>query len=86
MVLLNGFVEAGAMMGSVVFLSRVIQLATKEGVPLNQITTRSSWGWKVASRPKNSYVASGCEDGSIAVHQLAFSTVHGLYHERYAYR
>lgn len=28
----------------------------------------------------------GCQDGTIAFYQLIFSTVHGLYKDRYAYR
>jgi intraflagellar transport protein 122 len=30
--------------------------------------------------------AMGCEDGTVAVHQIVFSTVHGLYQDRYAFR
>ena len=28
----------------------------------------------------------GCQDGSVAVYELTFSTVHSLYKERYAFR
>jgi intraflagellar transport protein 122 len=31
-------------------------------------------------------VAVGSNDGTVAVYQLIFATVHGLYQERYAYR
>eukprot|EP00286_Rhodomonas_abbreviata_P000017 CAMPEP_0181288064 /NCGR_PEP_ID=MMETSP1101-20121128/127_1 /TAXON_ID=46948 /ORGANISM="Rhodomonas abbreviata, Strain Caron Lab Isolate" /LENGTH=773 /DNA_ID=CAMNT_0023392149 /DNA_START=76 /DNA_END=2394 /DNA_ORIENTATION=+ len=31
-------------------------------------------------------VAVGCNDGSVALYSLVFSTVHGLYQDRYAYR
>ena len=34
----------------------------------------------------SSFIAVGCQDGTIAYYQLIFSTVHGLYRERYAYR
>ena len=30
--------------------------------------------------------AVGCQDGTIALYQLIFSTVHGLYKDRYAFR
>ena len=30
--------------------------------------------------------AVGCQDGTIACYQLIFSTVHGLYKDRYAFR
>ena len=33
--------------------------------------------------PKQNYVAVGCHDGTIALYQLIFSTVHGLYKDRY---
>lgn len=29
---------------------------------------------------------AGCQDGTISFYQLIFSTVHGLYKDRYAYR
>jgi intraflagellar transport protein 122 len=37
-------------------------------------------------RPNQNYVVLGCNDGTICMYQLIFSTVHGLYRERYAYR
>jgi len=61
-------------------------LWTKEGVKLQAICERDSWIWSVAPRPKQNYVAVGCNDGTVAVYQLVFATVHGLYQERYAYR
>ena len=40
----------------------------------------------VRPRPKHNFVAVGTETGCISMHQLIFSTVHGLYADRYAYR
>ncbi|KAF4531888.1 hypothetical protein B566_EDAN000917 [Ephemera danica] len=62
-------------------------LLTKDGVKLGTIGQQeSSWVWCVAARPDSSFVALGCQDGTIAYYQLIFSTVHGLYKERYAFR
>ena len=41
---------------------------------------------QVAPRPKQNFVCVGSDDGTLTVFQLVFSTVHGLYQERYAYR
>jgi hypothetical protein len=38
----------------------------------------------VVARPDSSYIAVGCQDGTVAYYQLIFSTVHGLYKERSA--
>jgi intraflagellar transport protein 122 len=34
-------------------------------------------------RPQANFVALGCDDGSIAMVQVVFSTVHGLYGDRW---
>ncbi len=65
---------------------RTVNLYTRDGVFLTQIATRDSWVWCVKPRPKNNFVAIGCDDGTLATYQLIFSTVHGLYQDRYAYR
>ncbi|MEW5316653.1 MAG: hypothetical protein WDW38_008010 [Sanguina aurantia] len=65
---------------------KTVNLYTREGTFLTKITERDSWVWSVQPRPKHNFVAVGCEDGSIGMYQLIFSTVHGLYQERYAYR
>jgi len=65
---------------------RKVGLVTKEGTRLTTVAERDSWVWSVKPRPKQNYVAVGCEDGTISMYQLIFSTVHGLYQERYAYR
>jgi len=61
-------------------------LHTREGVKLGVIGNESSWVWVCRVRPDSNFVALGCQDGTIAYYQLAFSTVHGLFKERYAYR
>ncbi len=70
---------------------RKASLWTKEGVRLTTIGTeitstvylrlgeREDWVWVCRVRPKQNYVAVGCNDGTIALYQLLFSTVHGLY-------
>nr|CAD7589738.1 unnamed protein product [Timema genevievae] len=67
--------------------NRLCTLMTKDGVKLGTVgDEQSSWVWSCAARPDSSYVAIGCQDGTIAYYQLLFSTVHGLYKERYAFR
>eukprot|EP00795_Rhopilema_esculentum_P002486 gene2486-18149_t len=61
-------------------------LFTKDGVRLTTIGEQKSWVWCCKARPDSNYLAVGCEDGTIAYYQLIFSTVHGLYKDRYAYR
>ena len=61
-------------------------LCTRSGTVLATIATREGWVWCVRAHPKQNYVAVGADDGSITVYQLVFSTVHGLYRERYAFR
>lgn len=65
---------------------KAVQLYTRDGVFLTQIAQCDSWVWCVRPRPKNNFVAIGCDDGTLATYQLIFSTVHGLYQDRYAYR
>ena len=61
-------------------------LLTSDGTMLAMLAQRSGWVWCVRGHPKKNLVAVGSEDGSIAVYQLLFSTVHGLYHDCYAFR
>eukprot|EP00873_Tetraselmis_striata_P015075 jgi/Tetstr1/435339/TSEL_024257.t1 len=65
---------------------RKVALCTKEGTRLTTIAERENWVWCGCPRPKQNFIAVGCEDGTIAMYQLIFSTVHGLYQDRYAYR
>ena len=66
--------------------NRKVQLYSKEGTFLGSTAEMDSWIWCVKTRPRHNYVAVGCEDGTVAMHQISFSTVHGLYRDRYAYR
>ena len=50
-------------------------LWTKEGVRLSTIAEREDWVWSCAPRPNANYVAIGCNDGTISMYQLVFSTV-----------
>ena len=59
---------------------------TKDGVRLSTVAEREDWVWSCQPRPGANYVAVGCNDGTITMYQLVFSTVHGLYRERYAFR
>lgn len=61
-------------------------LCTRSGTVLATIAAREGWVWCVRAHPKQNYVAVGADDGSITLYQLVFSTVHGLYRERYAFR
>ncbi|XP_075014633.1 intraflagellar transport protein 122 homolog isoform X1 [Calonectris borealis] len=63
-----------------------VSLFTKDGVRLGSIGEQSSWVWTCKVKPDSNYVAVGCQDGTISFYQLIFSTVHGLYKDRYAYR
>eukprot|EP01061_Rhynchopus_euleeides_P016277 TRINITY_DN27556_c0_g1_i1.p1 TRINITY_DN27556_c0_g1~~TRINITY_DN27556_c0_g1_i1.p1 ORF type:complete len:1234 (+),score=571.29 TRINITY_DN27556_c0_g1_i1:232-3933(+) len=74
-----------------------VSLWTKEGVRLSTIAEVDDWVWSVKQRPKlgskvssklnnTDYIAMGTNDGLIAMYQLIFSTVHGLYQDQYAYR
>ncbi|KAL2613280.1 hypothetical protein R1flu_024972 [Riccia fluitans] len=71
---------------------RKVLLYSKEGTELTTVCETADWVWTLCSRPKHDFVAVGCNDGSISMLQLLFSTdplkkaVHGLYQERYAFR
>uniref|UniRef100_A0A3Q4N6J8 Intraflagellar transport protein 122 homolog n=1 Tax=Neolamprologus brichardi TaxID=32507 RepID=A0A3Q4N6J8_NEOBR len=61
-------------------------LYTKDGVRLGTVGEQNSWVWTCRVKPDSNFVVLGCQDGTIACYQLIFSTVHGLYKDRYAYR
>ncbi|CAE7942220.1 ift122, partial [Symbiodinium sp. KB8] len=56
-----------------------VTLMTKDGIKLNTVSERSDWVWCAKARPNHNFVAVGCNDGSLVMHQLIFNTVHGLY-------
>ncbi|XP_072931134.1 intraflagellar transport protein 122 homolog [Epargyreus clarus] len=59
-------------------------ILTLEGVAI--ANTEQDWVWAIAPSPSLSALALGCQDGTLWCYQLVFSTVHGLYQEKYAYR
>jgi len=61
-------------------------LCTREGAKLCTIATRTEWIWALQCRPKHNTIALGDNGGGIALINLQFLTVHGLYKDRYAYR
>ncbi|KAJ3071027.1 hypothetical protein HDU98_005913 [Podochytrium sp. JEL0797] len=63
-----------------------VTLWTAEGIKLGVVCEKESWVWCCKVKPKQNYVAVGCNDGTISIHQIVFNTVHGLYNERYAFR
>ncbi|NXU86720.1 IF122 protein, partial [Xiphorhynchus elegans] len=65
---------------------RQVSLFTKDGVRLGTVGEHNSWVWTCRVKPDSNYVVIGCQDGTISFYQLIFSTVHGLYKDRYAYR
>eukprot|EP01079_Euglenida_sp_SAG-EU17-18_P011137 gene11137-300_t len=67
--------------------NRKCTLWTKEGVQLTTIWDyKDTWVWCCRQRPKQNYVAVGTNDGVVAMYQLIFATVHGLYQDLYAHR
>lgn len=61
-----------------------VSLFTKDGVRLGAVGEQTSWVWTCKVKPDSNYVVVGCQDGTISFYQLIFSTVHGLYKDRYA--
>ena len=56
-------------------------------VLLKQICEQHDWIWAIGIIPnENLFMAIGTNDGNVATYQTEFSTVHGLYQDRYAHR
>mmetsp|Transcript_15563 Transcript_15563/g.27636 ORF Transcript_15563/g.27636 Transcript_15563/m.27636 type:complete len:1297 (+) Transcript_15563:197-4087(+) len=66
--------------------NKKVQLWSRDGVMLGDLGEREDWIWSAAVRPRQNNVCIGCNDGSVVMYQVVFSTVHGLYQDRYAYR
>jgi len=66
--------------------NKKVQLWSREGVYLGDLGERDDWIWSASVRPKQNNVVVGCNDGTVMMYQVVFSTVHGLYQDRYAYR
>lgn len=66
--------------------NKKVQFWSREGVYLGELGERDDWVWSVSVRPKQNNVCVGSNDGSVVMYQVVFSTVHGLYQDRYAYR
>ncbi|GMI36406.1 hypothetical protein TrRE_jg11942 [Triparma retinervis] len=66
--------------------NRQALLCTREGTKLCTIAERDEWVWCVKYRPNHNCIALGDHGGGIAVMNLQFLTIHGLYKDRYAYR
>jgi intraflagellar transport protein 122 len=65
---------------------KTIQILTRDGVPLGDVVEKDDWVWALAVRPSHHTLACGTNSGQVSVCQVMFSTVHGLYQDRYAYR
>ncbi|VDM56939.1 unnamed protein product, partial [Angiostrongylus costaricensis] len=67
---------------------RQVTLHTGLGTEIGVVAQMDTWVWCVRVRPVSnpSTVVVGCVDGTIACYNLMFSTIHGLYKDRYAFR
>ena len=61
-------------------------LTTRDGIKLNNLTEGKDWVWKAIPKPRSTAFVTVSNDGVVAMHNLVFSTVHGLYGDRYASR
>lgn len=66
--------------------NKKVSLWTKELNYLGDVCEKSSWVWDAKVKAKQNVVAVVTNDGNIAMHEIKFSVVHGLYQERYVTR
>jgi hypothetical protein len=66
--------------------NRKVSIHTRTGKFLRVVCEMNDWVWAVKSQPGQLAMAVGTNDGTISRWALEFSTVHGLYQDRYAYR
>ncbi|XP_050423327.1 intraflagellar transport protein 122 homolog [Adelges cooleyi] len=57
-----------------------------DGVKLGELEDKQSWIWSSAVHPCSTFMALGCQDGTLAYYKIEFSVIHGLYQEKYAFR
>ncbi|KAL5037642.1 hypothetical protein RTP6_005043 [Batrachochytrium dendrobatidis] len=63
-----------------------VHLWTPNGVRIAPICDRQGWVWSCKVRPNHNHVAVGSQDGTISIYEVVLNIVHGLYHDRYAFR
>ena len=63
-----------------------LTLFTLDGARIQTVSERDGWVWSCALKPHHNIFAVGSQDSSIAIYQITFNTVHGLYQDRYAFR
>jgi intraflagellar transport protein 122 len=56
-----------------------ITLWNKDGVLLGTIGEMKDWIWSTAVNPVSKHIFAGANDGHLSMHNVEFSTIHGLY-------
>lgn len=66
--------------------NRKANLYTRDGVFLSVLAEQNDWIWAAEAKPNGDFVAVGCNDGNVSMHQMHVGMVHSLYQDRYAFR
>ncbi|KAJ3348344.1 hypothetical protein HDU91_006582, partial [Kappamyces sp. JEL0680] len=66
--------------------NREVSLWTADGLQMGKVCSKDGWVWACRAKPKEPYVAVASADGTVAVYQIQFQTVHAIYNDRYAFR